>query len=110
MLDALVGGRICVGSSALNVSKLALTIAVRYACTRRQFGLPKQPGKSVEFITRRNVETNLQPSLEFLLMDYLSHQRRLLPLIATTYALRFGMNHTKDVLREIQKVSFMFIL
>ena len=44
--DALVGGRICVGSSALNVSKLGLTIAVRYACTRRQFGLPKQPGTS----------------------------------------------------------------
>jgi len=84
MLDALVGGRICVGSSALNVSKLALTITVRYSCTRRQFGLPKQP--------------------EFLLMDYLSHQRRLLPLIATTYALRFGMNHTKDVLRNIQKL------
>jgi acyl-CoA oxidase len=83
MLDALVGGRICVGSSALNVSKLGLTIAVRYACTRRQFGLPKQP--------------------EFLLMDYLSHQRRLLPLLATTYALRIGMNHTKDVLRDIQK-------
>lgn len=83
MLDALVGGRICVGSSALNVSKLGLTIAVRYACTRRQFGLPKQP--------------------EFLLMDYLSHQKRLLPLIATTYALRIGMNHTKDVLRDIQR-------
>lgn len=41
---------------------------------------------------------------EFLLMDYLSHQKRLLPLIATTYALRIGMNHTKAVLRDIQKV------
>jgi acyl-CoA oxidase len=40
---------------------------------------------------------------EFLLMDYLSHQKRLLPLIATTYALRIGMNHTKDVLRDIQR-------
>jgi hypothetical protein len=36
-------------------------------------------------------------------MDYLSHQKRLLPLIATTYALRIGMNHTKDVLRDIQR-------
>lgn len=84
------------------MSKLALTIAVRYACTRRQFGLPKQPGTS-RFLLLKHSTLTVIP-VEFLLMDYLSHQRRLLPLIATTYALRFGMNHTKDVLKEVQKV------
>jgi acyl-CoA oxidase len=36
-------------------------------------------------------------------MDYLTHQRRLFPLIATTYALRSAANHTRSALLELQK-------
>ncbi|KAL6075437.1 Acyl-CoA oxidase [Balamuthia mandrillaris] len=83
MLDALVAGRLSVGSSALNATKLALTIATKYAITRKQFGPPREE--------------------EVVIMDYLTHQRRLLPLIASTYAYRFGSNHAKDIFTQLLK-------
>ncbi|WP_420635641.1 acyl-CoA dehydrogenase [Candidatus Palauibacter sp.] len=72
MLGTLVGGRVAVGSAALGATKVALTIAVRYGARRRQFG---PPGEA-----------------ERLLLDYPSHQRRLLPRLATTYALNFALH------------------
>ena len=72
MLGTLVGGRIAVGSAALSATKVALTIAVRYGARRRQFGPPGEP--------------------ERLLLDYPAHQRRLLPRLATTYALNFALH------------------
>ena len=66
-----------VSQGALNISKVGLTVALRYALTRRQFG-PSE-GK------------------EILLMDFLSHQRRLLPLLAKQYALQFAMNRVKEL-------------
>ena len=71
MLGTLVGGRIAVACAADSVAKSALTIAVRYGFRRCQFG-PDGGG-----------ETRL--------MDYPSHQRRLLPELATTYALDFSL-------------------
>jgi acyl-CoA oxidase len=70
MLGTLVQGRVCVGGAAINASKVALSIAVRYALERRQFGNPDGP--------------------EELLLDYGLHQRRLFPLLAKTYALHFA--------------------
>jgi acyl-CoA oxidase len=67
-LGTLVQGRVSVGGAGLAASKVALTIAVRYANTRRQFG---PPGSSTEAT----------------LMTYRTHQRRLLPLLARAYAL-----------------------
>ena len=66
MLGTLVGGRISVARFALSAARSGLAIAVHYAGQRRQFGPAGAP--------------------ERLLMDYQSHQRRLLPAIATTYA------------------------
>ncbi len=71
MLGTLVQGRVSVGGAAINASKVALTIAVRYGAQRRQFGAP---GSNEEAI----------------LLDYRMHQRRLLPLLARTYALHFA--------------------
>jgi acyl-CoA oxidase len=71
MLGTLVQGRVSVGGAAINASKVAMTIAVRYADQRRQFGAPGS-------------------SEEALLLDYRMHQRRLLPLLARTYALHFA--------------------
>ncbi len=65
MLGTLVGGRICVGLGALSAAKTALAIAVEYALRRRQFAL------------QEGVE-------ESLIMDYPTHQHRLMPRIAQT--------------------------
>jgi acyl-CoA oxidase len=70
MLGTLVQGRVSVGGAAINATKVAQTIAVRHGLTRRQFG---PPGGE-----------------EVVLMDYRTHQRRLLPDLATTYALHFA--------------------
>ncbi|WP_329003917.1 acyl-CoA dehydrogenase family protein [Kribbella sp. NBC_00709] len=71
MLGTLVQGRVSVGGAAINASKVALTIAIRYGAQRRQFGAPGSTEEAV-------------------LLDYRMHQRRLLPLLARTYALHFA--------------------
>ena len=68
MIGALVQGRISIAGAGLAVGRNALTIAVRWGERRRQFG------------TGLDKDTPL--------LDYLTHQRRLLPAIATSYALQ----------------------
>jgi acyl-CoA oxidase len=77
MLGTLVQGRVSVGGAAINAGKVALTIAIRYADQRRQFGAPGSDE-------------------EALLLDYRMHQRRLLPLLARTYALHFAQAELVD--------------
>ena len=77
MLGTLIQGRVCVGGAGINASKVALTIAVRYALRRRQFEATS-------------------PDQEELLLDYGQHQRRLLPLLAQTYALHFAQEVVAD--------------
>ncbi|KAJ4836030.1 hypothetical protein Tsubulata_011354, partial [Turnera subulata] len=72
----LTSGRVTIGSTAIYASKISLSIAIRYALTRRAFSItPNGP--------------------ELLLLDYPSHQRRLLPLLAKTYAMNFAANYLK---------------
>ncbi|QLE01448.1 acyl-CoA dehydrogenase family protein [Galbibacter sp. BG1] len=66
MLGTLVGGRICVAKGALSGAKKALTIAVKYALQRRQF----------------NSDKKIQ---EDIIMDYPTHQLRLIKPIAKSY-------------------------
>lgn len=66
MLGTLVGGRVSISAAALSAVKSGLAVAVRYAAVRRQFG----PAGGAEVP----------------ILDYRSHQRRLLPAVATTYA------------------------
>ncbi len=77
MLGTLVGGRVSISASALSAAKSALTIAVRYAARRRQFGPAEQA--------------------ETILLDYPSHRRRLLPLLANAYALVFAQQHLSEL-------------
>ncbi|HEX8855450.1 MAG TPA: acyl-CoA dehydrogenase [Thermoleophilaceae bacterium] len=70
-IGTLIQGRISVGGAAISATKSALTIAIRYALERRQFGPPDSDE-------------------EVLLLDYRVHQRRLLPQLAKTYALHFA--------------------
>ncbi|MCW2652969.1 MAG: acrC 1 [Mycobacterium sp.] len=83
MLGTLVRGRVTVGGSAAAAARVALDIATRYALLRRQFSAPGE-------------------DQEVLLMDYLVHQRRLLPLIARSYALQFAQNELVVKLHEVQ--------
>ncbi len=82
-LGTLVRGRVSVGGAAAAAARVALSIAVRYAEQRRQFADPDTGEETV-------------------LMDYRSHQRRLLPLIARSYALAFAQN---DLVRRMHLVQ-----
>jgi acyl-CoA oxidase len=76
MLGTLVGGRISVAAAALSAAKSGLTIAVRYGSRRRQFGRPGEP--------------------EHVVLDYLTHQRRLMPRLAAAYAFDFAIKYVSD--------------
>ncbi|WP_024795146.1 acyl-CoA dehydrogenase family protein [Tomitella biformata] len=82
MLGTLIRGRVSVAGSAGSATRLALEIAVRYATQRRQFDVPD--------------------GQEVLIMDYLAHQRRLLPLIARSYALGFAQNQLVSDMHDLQ--------
>ncbi|MEM6317681.1 MAG: acyl-CoA dehydrogenase, partial [Bacteroidota bacterium] len=94
MLGTLVGGRVCVPKAGLSAAKSGLSIAIKHALKRRQFG----PNST---------------SPEELLMDYPSHQRRLMPLLAKSYALNFALNYlaeryvnrTEEDIREIETLA-----
>ncbi|KAI7869392.1 acyl-CoA dehydrogenase/oxidase C-terminal [Spinellus fusiger] len=67
---ALLQGRVAMVVDSGNVSKKALSIAIRYAAVRRQF-------------------SSSGASIETKLLDYPIHQRRLMPLLAQTFAMLF---------------------
>ena len=71
MLGTLVQGRVSLDGASTVVSKLALTIAISYGSQRRQF-------------------TAASDTEEEVILDYQRHQRRLLPRLATTYAMSFA--------------------
>lgn len=76
MLGALVAGRVCVALAGLSASKSALTIAIKYSLKRRQFAAKDGDPENI-------------------IMDYPTHQHRLIPRLATTYALSFALTKLK---------------
>jgi acyl-CoA oxidase len=82
MLGTLIQGRVSVGGASISASKTALTIAIRHALKRRQFGPPDS-------------------DVEVPLLDYRVHQRRLLPALARTYALHFAQ---QGVVEELDRI------
>ncbi|KAK3184048.1 hypothetical protein Dsin_031334 [Dipteronia sinensis] len=77
-LAPLTSGRVTIASSAVYSAKVGLAIAIRYSLSRRAFSLkPNEP--------------------EVLLLDYPNHQRRLLPLLAKTYAMSSAANYLKMI-------------
>ncbi|WP_396873387.1 acyl-CoA dehydrogenase family protein [Mycolicibacter heraklionensis] len=86
MIGTLIRGRVSVGGSAGAAARVALDIATRYALQRRQFSAPSDDGAKHEV----------------LIMDYLVHQRRLLPLIARSYALQFAQNELVGRCHDLQ--------
>ncbi|WP_392896346.1 acyl-CoA dehydrogenase [Streptomyces sp. LN699] len=82
MLGTLVQGRVSVAGAGISVAKVALAIATKYAVRRRQFEATPDTGEQV-------------------LLDYGLHQRRLLPLIARTYALHIAQDGVRTQLHEV---------
>lgn len=76
MLGTLVGGRIGIPRSALSATKTGLTIAIRHGEKRKQFG--PEGGEEVP------------------ILNYRMHQRRLMPPLATSYALHFALRYLTD--------------
>jgi acyl-CoA oxidase len=93
MLGTLVGGRIGIPRSGNAASKSGLTIAIRYGDQRRQFG--PEGGSEVP------------------ILNYRTHQRRLMPLLANTYALHFALqylterflNRKEEEMQEIEALA-----
>jgi len=83
MLGTLVRGRVSVGGSASSATKVALDIAARYGDVRRQFAAPGD-------------------DREIVINDYLVHQRKLLPALATTYALHFAQGELVETMHDVQ--------
>ncbi|KAK9816668.1 hypothetical protein WJX72_003499 [[Myrmecia] bisecta] len=72
MVGGLTTGRMLIAQAAVDAGKIGVAIAIAYACKRPQFG-------------------------DTLIMDYLTHQRRLLPALATTYAMHLSMLRLKAI-------------
>ncbi|GAA4611192.1 acyl-CoA dehydrogenase [Saccharopolyspora hordei] len=82
MLGTLIRGRVSVAGTAGSATKLALEIALRYGDARRQFG---RPGTDEEVVV----------------LDYLVHQRKLLPALAKTFALHFAQEQLVSSLHDV---------
>ncbi len=93
MLGTLVGGRIGIPRSALAAAKTGLTIAIKYGDKRRQFG--PEGGNEVP------------------ILNYRMHQQRLMPYLANTYAIHFGLQYltkrfvdrTEDEMQDIEALA-----
>jgi acyl-CoA oxidase len=83
MLGTLVQGRVCISGASISAAKSALTIAVRYGLARKQFGPPGEDQQEV------------------VILDYRTHQRRLMPLLAKTYALHFAQDELRQRFHEV---------
>ncbi len=82
MLGALVQGRVSLDGAAGSATRIGLAIAVRYAEQRRQFA-------------------GAAPDEEVTLLDYATHRRRLIPLVAETYALHYAHERLLDMFDDV---------
>ena len=85
MLSTLVQGRVCIAAASVSAAKSALTIAVRYGLRRKQFGPPDED--------------------EVAILDYRTHQRRLMPLLAKTYGLHFAQQQLLEKFHAVMSAE-----
>lgn len=75
MVGGLTTGRMLIAQGAVDAMKIGVSIAIRYSLSRPQFG--DRP-----------------------IMDYVTHQRRLYPALATAYALHLSMVGLKSLVLQ----------
>jgi acyl-CoA oxidase len=85
MLSTLVQGRVCIAAASVSAAKSALAIAVRYGLRRKQFGPPDED--------------------EVAILDYRTHQRRLMPLLAKTYGLHFAQQQLLEKFHAVMSAE-----
>lgn len=71
-VGGLTTGRMLIGQGAIDACKVGLCVAIRYSAQRPQFG-------------------------DKIVLDYVTHQRRLFPGLAATYALHIAMADLKNI-------------
>lgn len=81
--SALIGGRVAMVSRSSNVLKLSLIKAIRYAAIRRQFN-----------------EKDGEPEIPIL--NYATHEYRLMPLLAGAYAIHFAAEKLEYLFKDAQ--------
>ncbi|RPA65613.1 acyl-CoA oxidase [Gordonia oryzae] len=86
MLGTLIRGRVSVAATAGAAGRKALALATKYGTVRKQF---EAPGADDEITV----------------LDYLGHQRKLLPLIAKSYAMTCTQNELVAELHEVQSAA-----
>lgn len=86
MLGTLVRGRITVAAGAGAAARSALTLAVRYGLNRTQFTYP-------------------DGEHEVVILDYLGHQRKLLPRLARSYALALAQNALVERMADLESAD-----
>ncbi|AFA72118.1 acyl-CoA oxidase [Gordonia polyisoprenivorans VH2] len=86
MLGTLIRGRVSVAATAGAAGRKALALATKYGTVRKQF---EAPGADDEITV----------------LDYLGHQRKLLPLIAKSYAITCTQNELVAELHEVQSAA-----
>jgi acyl-CoA oxidase len=72
MVSGLTTGRMLIAQAAVDACKSGVTITLRYSCTRPQFG--QTP-----------------------IIEYITQQRRIIPALATTYAMHLSMLKCKNI-------------
>lgn len=72
MVSGLTTGRMLIAQAAVDACKMGITIALRYAAARPQFS-------------------------DVAIVSYITHQRRLIPALATTYAMHLSMLRCKNL-------------
>lgn len=122
MIGALIYGRVGLTTSSTYASKLGLAVAIKYSAQRLQFGPPpnkktKTKSSDPHMITLPPLPSKTSPAtelplvapiedeIEIPILDYLSHQRRLFPLLAKTIALHFAQRKLLRALETTNKFS-----
>jgi len=80
-----IAGRLLIAQGAVDACKVGTAIAIRYSCKRPQFG-------------------------EKMIMEYITQQRRLLPGLATTYAMQVSMMRLRVRFAKIIIIIIVIII